>query len=46
MSYEKRFDAALALLEEHNTSDGEDQPVFNKNDELASCIKAAGGTSE
>lgn len=47
MSYEERFDAALALIEEHNKGIGDHlQPGFVKIDDFASCIKAAGGTSE
>lgn len=47
MSIQSKFDAALALLQEHNAAvGGQDQPGYVDPDKFLSCIKISGGTNE
>jgi hypothetical protein len=47
MSVQDKFDAALTLINEHNTAvGGAGQPGYVNPEQFISCIKASGGTSE
>lgn len=44
---EDRFSAVVALIEEHNIAiGGKDNPGYVNPDELVSCVKSMGGTTE
>lgn len=47
MSVQDKFDASLAIVNEHNTAVGGDgKPGYINPETFISCIKASGGTSE
>lgn len=47
MAIQDKFDAALALIKEHNdVIGGPEKPGYVDPDKFISCIKAAGGTTE
>ena len=46
MSIQEMYDAALAVIKEHNSVIGQGNPGFIDPDKFLPCIKAAGGTTE
>jgi len=47
MSIQDKFDAALAVINEHNTTvGGADKPGYIDPEQFISCVKASGGTTE